>query len=217
MSRKRRGSSSRSGKRRRGAKDERKPAQAASQVPSDGPQRRLLSGPSPSAILERIVEGDPLGLEPRCRKYLREWAVMIDLERLFARAAARISYHAWRENGTAGDDIVEDCLANAAEELLTEDRDGAELGESLPRDEDRYEFLAETLGIDQEGARAACVAFNELPPDVRRCYWEVAVEGRSIERCVSLGLGDEPSIDEKVRRALRALSGYKGDGPGGFE
>lgn len=217
MSRKRRGASARSGKGARGAKRKRKPPQAVPQVPDGGPRQRLLAGPSPSAILERIVEGDPLGLEARCRRYLREWAVMIDLERLFARTAARISYHAWRENGTAGEDIVEDCLGNAAEELLTQDRDEFELGEPVRDDEDRYEFLAETLGIDQQGARAACVAFNDLPPEVRRCYWEVAVEGRSIERCVSLGLGDAPTIDGHVRRALRAMSEYKGQGPGGAE
>jgi hypothetical protein len=217
MSRKSRGSSKRSGRNGSRAKGKRKRESGAAQAPPVSPRQRLLSGPSPGAILERIVDGDPLGLEARCRKYLREWAVMIDLERLFARTAARISYHAWRENGTAGDDIVEDCLANAVEELMTQDRDEIELGEPIADDEGRYSFLTETLGLDPESARIACVAFNDLPPDVRRCYWEVAVEGRSIERCVSLGLGDALTIDENVRRALRAISGYKGSGPGGSE
>jgi len=140
MSRKSRGSSKRSDRNGSRAKGKRKPDSGASRTPPNAPIQRLLSGPSPGAILERIVDGDPLGLEARCRKYLREWAVLIDLERLFARTAARISYHAWRENGTAGDDIVEDCLANAVEELMTQDRDGLQVGEPVPEDEGCYSF-----------------------------------------------------------------------------
>lgn len=217
MSRKSRGSSKRSDRKASRAKGKRKPESGAPRPTPASPSESLLSGPSPGAILERLVDGDPLGLEARCRKYLREWAVLIDLERLFARTAARISYHAWRENGTAGDDIVEDCLANAVEELMTQDCDGLELGEPVPEEEGRHSFLLEALGIGRENALAACVAFNDLPPDVRRCFWEVVVEGRSIERCSSLGLGDARNIDDKVRRALDAISGYKGAGPGGSE
>lgn len=217
MSRKSRGSSKRSDRKASRAKGKRRPGSGAPRPPTTGPRETLLSGPSPAAILERIVDGDPLGLEARCRKYLREWAVLIDLERLFSRTAARISYHAWRENGTAGNDFVEDCLANAAEELMSQDRDGLELGEPVPEDEGRHSFLMEALGIGRENAFAACVAFNDLPPDVRRCFWEVVVEGRSVERCSSLGLGDTRSVDRKVRRALDAISGYKGASPGGSE
>ena len=216
MSRKNRGSAARANKRKRATKRKRKSAAkgTAPGVGTQGVRRSLLTGTSPAAILGRIVDGDPLGLEPRCRKYLREWAVLIDLERLFARTAARIAYHAYRENGTAGDEIVEDCLANAVEELLTQDRDGEDYGFASEDSEDRARFLAETLGIQFTDARGACVAFNDLSPEIRRCYWENVVEGRSIERCVSMGLGSTEAVTANVRHALETLSGYKGPDPG---
>lgn len=213
-------SSARARKRARRPKKAKPGAGARSNAAADARnvQRSLLSGSSPGAILERIIPGDPLGLEPRCRTYLREWAVLIDLERLFARTAARIAYHAFRENGTAGSEIIEDCLANAVEELLEQDREEIALGLGPMEVEDgleRARFLAETLGIEFADSLGACVAFNDLPPAVRRSYWERVVEGRSLERCVSMGLGRAEEIEANVRHALQTLSGYKDSGPGG--
>jgi len=133
-------------------------------------------GPGSRAILERIVRGDPLGMAGRCRRRLRERALLISLRRLVARSLATVARAASLESGVDPTGEVcgawlERCVDQALDELLLEDRRIP----AAPRDP-RYRFAAAPLGVSSDRARGVLVAFNALPRAERRRYWSAFIE-----------------------------------------
>jgi hypothetical protein len=63
------------------------PQTRASERLSEPDWRTLFAGPSSRATLARISDGDPLGLEVRCRERIAARALLVDLERCVLRAA----------------------------------------------------------------------------------------------------------------------------------
>jgi hypothetical protein len=169
---------------------------------------------SPRQVLARLVDGDPLALERRVRRYLGERALLLDAERLFLRAVARAAFAAARWNGdTRLEPWLDAQIVRAASDLMDEDRAAEREGTPPVSTESRYAFLAEALGVEPDVARRACVVFNDLPERVRRVWWAAVVERSSLERCVSRGLGTPADVRADLRRALLALSLLEDPGP----
>jgi len=167
----------------------------------------LLEPASPRERLARLLHGDPLGLEERARRHLAERALLLDPERLFLRAVARVAFAAARRpDGEAEGDWLATQMERAAADLGDEDRAADREGAQPEPGEARYAFLAEALGVEPSVARRACVVFNELPLRVRRAWWLAVVERRPLERCVTEGPGTPEQVRADLRRALVTLS-----------
>lgn len=177
--------------------------------------RSLLSGASAREVLVKIADGDPLELERRARAFLEARAVLVDVERLIARGLARVAYEAPRYTGFPPLDLwLARNLERSVGELLDEDRFAARNGR--PADERTlasFAFLSEALGVAPELARKVAVVFNDLPEEVRRCYWAQGVQGRELDDCVAAGLGTHEEVQRNVERAVRAMSQLADPGP----
>jgi hypothetical protein len=179
---------------------------------------RWLEGASSREVLQRLLHGDPLGIEARCACRIRERALLIARERVVMRAAAQVAFHApsyreWQPMHL----WLRGHIDRAMHALLERDR-AAELANEPPEDDEAWGFLTRALGIDPQGARRAALAFNDLPLSVRRVFWRTMVEGAGEERCVADGLGTLTQIHERSQRALATLSlGVDPGGADGYE
>lgn len=172
------------------------------------PGSELLVGSSPREIAARITPGDPLGFAGRCEARLRERALLVAPNRLLPRALARTARAAMSYRGTPPlanwlsarvDQAIEDCLLEDRED------EHAHRPATDPRDS-RYAFVAEVWGVPPAVARAACIVFNDLPSVVRRAWWALTVEGKSINRYVAEGHGPPQRVEARVKRAIQAMS-----------
>ena len=167
----------------------------------------LLSAPSPSAVLERIADGDPLALYDRALAAIRRRAVLVSIDRVFQRALARTAHAAARYAGEPLDPWLEERVADSLADLLDEDREDERSG--LPPGEPwdpRYAFLSEALGIEPGLARRACIVFNDLPDPERTAFYRIVVEGLPVNRFVAQGNGPPQRVHALLKRAFLALS-----------
>lgn len=193
----------------RGAGD---PAPARERYPGE----RLLAGSSPREILARLSNGDPLEIAHRATQRLRGQAYLLDLSLVRNRSLARTAYAAFLYRGDPPlEEFLERCIDRALRELIDEDRadvrEGAEVGE----EDARCAIVAERFGVDAPTARRACLAFNELPHDVRATWYGLEVEGKSFHRIVAEGLGPPERARANLRRALTTLNLLQDPGPMG--
>jgi hypothetical protein len=61
--------------------------------------RELFAAPSSSQILKRVLDGDPLGIEERCRARIEHLALLVDLERVVQCTMANVAFFAPRYRG----------------------------------------------------------------------------------------------------------------------
>ncbi len=190
---------------------ERDPAESealrAIPAPSVSEWPDLLRGSRPRDILARLVDKDPLDLERRCERRIRECQVLMDQHRLAARAASVIAYASWRD-GPQGplDALIAGSIDRALDQLLKEDREEDRSGINALENEARYGFLADILGVAPGVALRATVVFNGLPRSVRAAFWAVVFEGKSLRRAAAEGLGKRRGIEADVKRAMLAIS-----------
>ena len=64
------------------------------------PGSEVLAANSPSEVLDRLTVGDPLDLEARCDRRLRQRAYLIDTDRVCQRTAARVALASMGYSGT---------------------------------------------------------------------------------------------------------------------
>jgi hypothetical protein len=109
-------------------------------------------------------------------------------------------------------------IDEALEDLVEEDREEETSGlpPTIPWDP-RFAFLSEILGLEPALARRACLRFNLLPDDVRRTYFAVVIEGKTMRRYVAEGNGPPSQVREYLKRALGALGQQIGPNHGGLE
>jgi hypothetical protein len=176
----------------------------------------LFDGGSPREILNRLLDGDPLQIGERTRARLTSTARLIDPERWTVRSMARVAFAAprWDKAGALAA-WIDAQIERAAEDLLDEDRAALIEPTVVAESEARHAFLVQALGIEPEIALRACVVFNDLPFQVRRAFWALVVEGKSMASCVAEGLGSRQQVRADVRRALSALSQLSDPGPAG--
>ena len=179
------------------------------------PGSDLLAGGSPQEILDRILEGDPLGVQERCEQRVRERALLIDLNRLFLRSLARIAHAA---PDYAGRPSLSAWLAGRIDqsigELVGEDYEEERQGVAPQEPWDpRYALVSEALGITMHQGRCVCIAFNDLQDEMRHACYAVLIEGKSVNRYVAEGHGPPDRVWELLRRGAQALSQARdGDG-----
>lgn len=167
-----------------------------------------LKGRSAEEVLEQLDAGDPLGIERAARELLIEQALLIDVERLVARGMAQTAFAARLYKGWPPLPLwLHQCLERALAGLLEEDRERLLENGPLPReDEASYAFLRDAHGVAPGRAVAVAVVFNDLPPIVRRCYYDVFVLEKSIEGCAASGAGSRSEVERHLLRALTAMS-----------
>jgi DNA-directed RNA polymerase specialized sigma24 family protein len=164
----------------------------------------LLAGGTPREILCRIVQGDPLGIRDRVARRLRASAYLVDADRVQLRALARCARFAQRYAGrpelaTWLDEIVD----AAVEDLVREDTGtdgGAEVAEVAS--DTAFIALARPLGLEPAAMRRACAAFNRLPAIDRASFFDLVIDGGSLDE---LARRSGESASEIARRARRAL------------
>ena len=172
------------------------------------PGEDILRGKSPREILERLIDGDPLEIEPRCRERLDTLAFLVDLSRTHLRAVARVAHAATRWRGTPPfREWLQERIDFSIRELVTEDREEERAG-MLPSEplDPRYGFVSDVLGIEPELGRRACLAFNSLPDRVRCSYYAVAVLGSTVNDRVAEGYGPPERVRADIKMALQAIS-----------
>jgi DNA-directed RNA polymerase specialized sigma24 family protein len=165
-------------------------------------------------------------LRERVARKLRDGAFLFDGDRVHLRSLARCAraasnYRGRPELGAWLDGIVDAALAD----LLREDdecvrrggaphaMDGAGDGgepapESTPRSTRKnsgaFAELSLPLQLDPRALAFACHAFNRLPDGERRAFFELVVEGRTLDALAG-EKGGATSIARRARRALCTL------------
>ena len=168
----------------------------------------ILSGASPRRVLQRVVQGDPLGLDERCLDRLRHHAMLLSGDRLYDRAAAWIAHQSrtYRGQPELGAWLGR-CIDRSIRSLLEEDLEAERDGLPFHADEDSaYEFLSSALGVEPPVARRCALVFNHLPVPVRRTFWSVVMQRKSLHRAVAEGHGPPERARARVRYALGMMS-----------
>ena len=174
----------------------------------DYPGAELLRDESPRRILRRIHEGDPLGLAQRCSERLHQRAILLAGDRLLARTLVRVALRAPAYDGVPPlDRWLEQGIDREILDLLGEDADAEHRGDPPTETWDPdFAFLSETLGVEPPLARKAAIVFNDLPPAIRRTFWEVVVKGKTTHRWVAEGHGPPEYVKEQLGYALGMVS-----------
>ncbi len=154
---------------------------------------------SPGEVLERIANGDPLGVREKVHEHLRTEALLFDADRVHLKALAHCARASVTNLGTDDmPDFVSDNVARAVRELLVQEEE-ATLDEEAGG---AFAQLAQPLGLGPASVRAACAAFNARPAAERRAFNGLVIEGRELEE-LAQSWGCSPT--ELARRARRAL------------
>ena len=161
--------------------------------------RTLLFG-TPREVLARISAGDPLNLRARVAAHLSEACLLIDADRLQVRALAHCARRALQLRASDSlEAFLRERVADAAEELMREDREALQSGRSSTGN---LEELARPLGLDPARARVACARFNQADALDREACFQLLVVGADIDE---LARANQQSVTEIARRARRAL------------
>ncbi len=157
-------------------------------------------------FLERVCDGDPLGLGPAARALVGARAYLVEPAHIADKAAARAAFEMARER--RWDDAparVRTWLDRALARELEDQRD-AQSDAVPPEPGDFLGAVAERLGIQPALMHTAAVVFNALPSPVRRAFFGAFVRGQSLAELSAAGLGDEPTVRRRLRCALLSLS-----------
>lgn len=171
------------------------------------PGRQLLGAGSARDVLHRLIDGDPMEIRPRCLARVRDGAWFVSLDRAHLRAVARVAYAARVYRGTpALDEWLQERIDRSLEELVREEREEerAQTLPGLPIDP-LYKYVAAVLGLEIPLARRACVALNSLPLEVRRAFFAVALDRKSIRRYVAEGNGPPTNVQADLKTATDAI------------
>ena len=178
---------------------ESKAASSASRGSTNSRDRTLLFG-TPREVLARISAGDPLDIRARVAAHLSEAWLLIDADRLQVRALAHSARRALQLRASDSlDSFLRARVADAAEELMREDREALRNGRSSLGGLDE---LALPLGLDPARARVACTRFNEADAVDREACFQLLVAGADIDE---LARAKQQTVTEVARRARRAL------------
>ncbi len=178
------------------------------EAPRHYPAAELLSGMSANAILERIMNGDPLGIRERCSQRIRNRCFLLAFDRLYLRTMARIAHAGVRYRGQVPfDQWINDRIDGSADEIIEEELE-AERSGIPPAEpwESHYLFVSGMLGIEPGMTRRGCIRFNTLELPVRRIFFALCVDGITFNRYVAEGNGPPERAKNLLRQAYRALS-----------
>jgi hypothetical protein len=152
--------------------------------------------------LRRIEDGDTLEIAARTQRRLRAECLFLEPERLILRAMARTAILAPKYEGTPPlDEWLDKIVVLAIEDLLREQEHEEDRGLDVMDSLDRNFYLRFSViaKIPSRHGRLACLVMNQLPPEDRRTFFAVIVEGKGINRWVAEGNGPP----QRIQRSLR--------------
>lgn len=183
------------------------------------PWREWFGGGGAKEILPRLLDGDRLEIWPRCVERLMSRGLMVDQERLYFRAVARIAYAGVQYRGSPEiGEFLRARIDAAIDDLVREEAEADATGQPIdPESVAPYRFLTEVLGIEPGLSRSAAVRFNVLDEEVRHTFFALVVEMRKFHRYVAEGNGPPDKLRAQLRTAFEAIgTPYEGwKGPGG--
>ncbi len=154
-------------------------------LPRDESFPSFLDGKDPAELLNRLAEGDALGIEEMAQERVMDLAFMVDPGRVAARSLARIAYDA--AIGVGRNQPFSKWLLRridtSVEEVIDEDL-YSEFSNGTATDGPYYTFyedMGALLDTDPPFARRLCCVFNSFTLDTRHPFFEVVVLGVSLE------------------------------------
>lgn len=167
--------------------------------------RPLFSGAGPREILARIVPDDPLGVRAIVARRMSAQALLIDADRAHVRSLALCARWAPRYDGQPELDVwLEQLVDQALAELAGDGVDELAEPEGEPAS-DAFETLARPLHLDAGVLRGACRAFNRLPLDERRVFFEFVLRNRSLDEVARECSRNATDVARLARRAIEVF------------
>lgn len=175
--------------------------------PEEEPWRELFGLGSPSEILPRLLDGDRLELWPRCAEHVMHRCQLMDVERLYYRAVARIAHAGPTYRGRPELSVfLRERIEVSLNELMREDQEEERRGAPMAEGESaRFRFLNEVLGMELPVTRGGVVRFNVLDEEVRQTFFALVVEMRRFNRYLAEGHGPPEKIRGHLRTAFEAI------------
>ena len=164
----------------------------------------------PDLCFRRLAEHDSIHLQAAVPPRLAARFLLLDAERVFVRACARIAYAASLtpvpDLARLGEWLLER-VDEAADDCLRTDEELLERGVEL---EDPLEHHAQyhwTFMVPIPGVLEASVRFNGLSEITRRSFFALLIDQHSVEDVLAMGLGPAEVLRDRVRAALNAAAG----------
>ena len=186
------------------------PQRIAEPAPNVAPPRpRLVSQGgrlSGRDLVAQICDGDPLELGPAAVAEVNRRAVLVEPGHVSSKAAARAAFELARDGRLeSAVERVDGWTKQALVDELDDQRSGSASG--IPQMPGEFLLrIGERLGIEPGLIVDASNAFNRLPAVVRRVFFETVINGRSFRELERAGLGDDPTLERRLRCALETIS-----------
>jgi hypothetical protein len=179
---------------------------------SSGAARRywpaFLRGDDASEVYSRLIgDGDPLRLQERVAKRMREVWLLVEHGRLVTRTAVLCAKGAVSES--APEDLEAWAIVKidkAIEQLVRRDEEAEQREPALVEEEEKvFPLLTHALFRDPQRVREHSVRFNALEPLARRAFFELMIEGRELMEVIEGGPWNRETLRGYVLQALAAL------------
>ena len=172
------------------------------------PADEILRGNDPNEILTRIHEGDPLAVRDRCQFRITQRCLLVDIDRIFQRTVALMTYRAVEYDGEPDlKQWIYDQIDHATTQIISEEREQEGLG--LPATEPwdaHHRFVSDLLRIERRFARGGCLRFNDLDDEIRKTFFAIIVEGKTLARYASELKVSTGQVERLLREAFLALT-----------
>ncbi len=173
-----------------------------------------LAGKCREERLELLVDGDPLDLLGRARRWLAKASLLHDVEPFMLRACAAIACRKTDESSKrvertgSLDEWLEPVFERCSDILHARDQQLVLAGArcSLPLSA-RFLFLHAVLGIRESHLRSACLTLNALPRRERDTFHGLFVQGMLLSEFARTHNTSIEAVRRDLRDALAALNG----------
>lgn len=160
-----------------------------------------LSARSPEGILDRIVDGDPLGLRRLVGEVIRKERRLADPDRVQLRAIACIAHRATSGASPDSPRWVEDRVREALAGVLAAERQRLGAVEP-PGPKEAWSVLAGPLGLDPAGLQRACSALNHCASEDREAFFALVIDGLDLEEASACAGVTAVEFAKRARRAI---------------
>lgn len=170
-----------------GGRDPRGPEKRRQHRGRAGPRRpdppdviELLVQGNPRRLLPVFVEGDPGGIRRRCIRRIEARSLIVQSDRLFLRAAARIAsaMQEYRNEILQVASWLDHWIDRSIDEILEEDRAACEKGEPSTG---AFAELAQQCDMPLEEVRRTVVSFHSLEEEARQSFYRRVLRDQPLE------------------------------------
>lgn len=176
----------------------------------DGAQARVLAilrrGPA-AVALERLQDGDPLGLYPRVSHRLRARALLLDVDRVHGRTLVQVARLGPSIEGAPNlESWLDARIDEAVASTIRQDQQDEAANLPLDFDETRqYDFMILSFGIPPASARRSSLAFNGLADWDRQAFFALLMDGKTVQEVLDMGFRPPERLRERVLRGLKVI------------